>query len=97
MTVGDVVGAAVLAHPTRRQPLQHQFARHVEVEDDVDGQLGGDQVDGKMVLEDLDPVLLSYRGEQRPLDFPPGHIFGVEDPALGMPAFPAEVQFPFSM
>jgi hypothetical protein len=52
-----------------------------------------DQVDGDMILKHLDVGMQGQRGQQRPFDFAPGHVLGVEDAPLGMAAFLAEIEF----
>ena len=45
-----------------------------------------------MVLEHFDIGPLGDCGQQRAFDFPSGHVLGVEDAALGMATFLAQVQ-----
>ena len=47
-----------------------------------------------MVLEYLDVRLRRDGGKQGPLDFPPRHVLRVQNAALGMPAFPPQIQLP---
>ena len=54
--------------------------------------MAGDQVDGQVVFKNADIGLLRYGGQQCAFDFPPGNIFGVQNPALGVAAFFAEIQ-----
>ena len=55
--------------------------------------LAGDEVDGKMVLEDFDVGLRGDRSEEGAFDLATGDVLGVEDAPFRMTAFAAEVQF----
>ena len=55
--------------------------------------LRGDQIDREMVFENLDVRLRGDRRQQRAFDLAAGHVFGVQNPALGMAAFLAQIQF----
>jgi hypothetical protein len=59
--------------------------------------LGGDQINGDVVFKNLDVGLGGDGGEQGPLDFAAGHVLGVEDAALGMAAFPPQIQLAFAV
>ena len=52
-----------------------------------------DQIDGKMVFENLDVRLRCDGGQQRPFDFPARDIFGVQNAAARVAAFFAEIEF----
>ena len=51
----------------------------------------GEQVDGKVVLENRDVRVFPYRGDERPFDLGSGEILVVEDSVLGVSSF--AVQF----
>src|SRR5258707_8123206 len=56
--------------------------------------LAGDQIDRKVIFEDLDVWPFSNGGQQSALDFSAPDIFGVKDAAFGMTALAAKVKFP---
>ena len=74
--------AAFFEHVNALAPIDPLFSQF----------LGGDQIDGKVILKDLDIGLSRDCAEQGPLDFAPGHIFGVENAAFGMAALLAEIK-----
>jgi hypothetical protein len=45
-----------------------------------------------VILEHLDVGMERQRGQQRALDFAPGHVLGVEDAPLGVAALLAEIE-----
>ncbi len=55
--------------------------------------VGGDEIDGEMVFENLDVGLGGDRGQQGAFDLAAGDVLGVENAAFGMAAFAAQVQF----
>jgi hypothetical protein len=57
-----------------------------------------DQVDGHVVFEKADIVILPGPLQEHPLDFATGHIVGMDDAVARVPAFPAQIKgcAPFS-
>jgi hypothetical protein len=53
-----------------------------------------DEVDGEVVFEQGDVRLPRHGLEQGAFDFPTGHVAGVQDPALAVAPFTAQVQLP---
>ena len=51
-----------------------------------------DQIDGDMVFEDPDVLLLAGLFVERPFDLPAGQILGMEDPSHRMAPLPAEIE-----
>ena len=58
----------------------------------VTGPGGRDQVDRAVVLEEGDPRMGADAGEEGAFDLPAGRVLVVEDAALGVAAFPGEVE-----
>ena len=56
--------------------------------------LARDQINREVIFKNLDVRLARRRIQQRPLDFPAGHVLRVQNAPLGMSAFLAQVQFP---
>ena len=54
--------------------------------------MAGHQINGKMVFKDANVGLLGNGCQQSPFELATGHVFGVQNPALGMAALFAEVQ-----
>src|ERR1051325_5684702 len=55
--------------------------------------LCGDEVNSEVILEDFNVPLRRNCREKGSFNFAPGHIFGVENSAMGMPTLFAEIQF----
>ena len=50
------------------------------------------KIDGDVVLEGADAVILGHRLQEGPLDLSPGEIFRVDDPVGGVAAFPTQIK-----
>ena len=83
-------------HHLARLLVEHVGAKAVEVRPELAHVHAEvvlrDQIDGEVVLEQIDVGVVAHLREQRPLDLAARHVGGVDDPVGRVPALAAEVE-----